>query len=503
MMYEYEQVKRDQKLEADVVVVGSGAGGAAMAQRLAEMGKKVILIEEGRHVPPEKFTTDSWAAMRQLYRDDGMRAMIGTTVIPTLQAKCVGGTTVVNSAICFRLPDDVLDEWVEKEKLTDLTPEIVRPHFEAVEKMTNISPEPENVLGRNNLLMRRACEALGWKNQAIQRNSRNCKGCGVCMSGCVEGAKMSTDLNYVPSMLELGGGLYTDCRVEQVIVENGRARGVRGVFIDPSTGKPTHKLEVRAEAVVLACGAMGTPVLLLKNGLANSSGMVGRNLVNHTATGMLGFLDEEVRGWDGVNQGWCCDEFREQGFIIEVVWCPPDVIVVRLPGFGLSHKNMMAKLGHAIFWGAMIRAESTGRVIASKKSWSPTIFYSMNKRDAKLMQKAMKATADLMFAGGARSVLSGIYGLPKEFTDPSQTELISKARIKASDFVFIGNHPAGTCRMSEAPGKGVVDSHGQSHDVKNLFIADASVFPNAPGVNPQVTIMALASHFAGFVAGAV
>lgn len=495
MIYEFKDIKANLKIDADVVVVGSGAGGAVCAHRLRKLGKSVVLIEEGSYWKPEQFSTDMWVAMKMLYRDNGMRAMTGRMVIPTMQARCVGGTTVINSAICFRLPDEILDEWVEQEKLKGLSPGVLKPIFDEIEQFLNIKPESEEVLGMNNKLMDKACKALGWRGERIYRNSKGCKGCGVCMSGCVEGAKMSMDRSYVPAFVEIGGELYTDCRVEKILVENGKTIGVCGVFIDPQGLKESEKtLEVRAKATVLSCGTMGTPVLLQKNNLANSSGLVGRNLCNHTATGMTGLFEDTVCAWDGVNQGYCCDEFRKEGFMIEVFWAPPDVIGIRVPGFGVKHKNLMAKLKHIAGFGAMIRAKSTGRVIAPKKGWSPTIIYNMSKQDAKLMQKAMKATADLLFAAGAKKVMPGIYKVPSELHDASETQLIADADLGPTDFNPIGNHPMGTCRMSELKGKGVVNSYGETHDVKNLFIADASIFPNSPGVNPQVTIMALA-HF--------
>jgi choline dehydrogenase-like flavoprotein len=497
----FKDVSGNVKVDADAVVVGTGAGGAAAAHRLQKAGKSVVLIEEGSYVQPEEFSTDSLTAMRQLYRDNGIRSMVGTMIIPTMQARCVGGTTVINSAICFRLPDDVLDEWVEEEKLEGLTPEGLKPLFDEVYDFTSISAEPDDVQGMHNLLMRKGCENIGWKGEPIERNSRGCVGCGTCMSGCVEGAKMSTDRCYVPAFLELGGELYTDCRIEKIMVENKKAVGVKGTFIEPGSLKPSEKtLEVRAKAVVIACGAIGTPVLLKKNGLANSSGLVGRNLCNHIATGMIGVFEEDVYSWKGPQEGYTCVEFRKDGFMIEVAWAPPDVIGgIRLPGFGIRHKDLMARLKHMLLWGAMIRAKTTGRVIAPKKGWSPTILYNTSKRDGRLMQVAMKAVADLHFAAGAEFILPGVYKVPSEIHDPKKTQAIMDANLGPTDFSPIGNHPNGTCRMSEDKKRGVVNSYGETHDVKNLYIADASIFPNSPGVNPQVTIMALALHVADHI----
>jgi len=503
MIRGFKDARGDEKVEVDAVVVGTGAGGALAAHRLAKAGKSVVLIEEGSQVEPGEYTTDSWAAMRMLYRDGGMRAMTGNLIIPTMQARVVGGTTVVNSAICFRLPDDVLEEWVDCEGLTGLTPDRLAPEFDEIEDTLNISAEPDDVQGMNNLLMRKGCEELGWAGEPIRRNSKGCKGCGVCMSGCVEGAKLSMDRSYVPMFLDLGGEVFADCRVEEVVVEGGRAKGVRGRFIEPGTGRRSEKrLEVRAKAVVLSCGTMGTPTLLLKNGLANSSGMVGRNLVNHVATGMVGFFDEDVCGWKGVNQGYCCEEFRRDGFMIEVAWAPPDVIGIRLPGMGIKHKDLMADLRHMTLWGAMIRATSTGRVKA-KAGWSPSITYNMSQRDARLMQVSLKATADLLFAAGATYICPGINKIESEMHDKRKTASILDADLRPTDFSPIGNHPLGTCRMSEDKKRGVVNSRGETHDVKGLYIADGSIFPNAPGVNPQVSIMALGAYIGERAAEAI
>jgi choline dehydrogenase-like flavoprotein len=501
MIHTYQDVMGRATADADAVVVGSGAGGAVAAARLRQAGKSVVLIEEGPYIRPEQFSTDLAAAARQLYRDQGERAMLGTMIIPTQQASVVGGTTVINNAVCFRLPDDVLDEWVQTERLEGLSPAVLAPYFDELEQFLSISDTPEPYLGRHNVLLRQACQTLGWEGEVIRRNVKDCKGCGVCMTGCGEGAKMSMDRTYVPAFIDAGGELFTDCRIEKITVEQGRAAGVAGVFIDPVTRRPSAKtLEVRAQAVIIACGAMGTPVLLQRNGLANSSGLVGRNLVNHTATGMLGFFEERVNAWRGVNFGYCCTKFRRDDFMIEAAWAPIDVIGIRVPGLGLSHKDLMARIGHVALWGAMIRARTQGRVIASRKSWSPTIIYNMDRPDAKVMQRSMKAVADLFFAAGAKFITPGINKIPSRMYHPRDTRLIMEADLKPTDFSPIGNHPAGTCRMSERPRCGVVNSRGESHDLPGLFIADASIFPTAPGVNPQETIMALAAFIADGIA---
>jgi choline dehydrogenase-like flavoprotein len=214
---------------------------------------------------------------------------------------------------------------------------------------------------------------------------------------------------------------------------------------------------------------------------------------------MMGCFEERVNAWEGANFSYCCPAFRKDGFVIEAVGAPTEMLAVRVTGLGLAHKNLMAKLGHLAMWGALIQAKSTGRVRALRNSWTPLITYSLSRRDAYLFQVSMKAVADLYFAAGAKFVTPGINKVPSYLHHPRDGRYILEANLKANDFNIIGNHPAGTCRMSENKKRAVVDSHGETHGLKNLFIADGSILPDAPGVNPQETIMALAAHTAAYI----
>lgn len=495
----FGQVRREVYEEVDAVIIGSGAGGAVMANELAAAGKSVVVIEEGGYFTPDEFTQDAWQAMNMLYRDKGQRAMIGKSIIPTMQAACIGGSTVINSGICFRVPGKVLEDWTRDHGLVGISEESLAPSFDRVERIINVKPIDEEALGKNNTLFRDACKAMGIKSSVILKNEVGCKGCSACMFGCPAGAKQSMDISYVPLSIKHGARYYANCLAEEIITKKGEALGVKGHFIDPDDKKPKYGFEVRAKVTIVAAGAIGSPVILQKNKLANSSGMVGKNLLNHPGVGMLGLFEEEVNAWHGANQGYESEEYFGEGILLETFWAPPEALAVRFPAFGLEHKSYMARFKNAAGWGMMIKATSRGRVKA-KKGWSPSISYSINEHDNAMIKKGSRKLIELFFAGGAYAVLPGIVGLPKEFTDPEQARLIEESSITCQHYNAIGNHPMGTCKMGEDKKRYVVDSNCETFDVKRLYVCDGSIFPDAPGVNPQLTIMALADHTARKIA---
>ena len=237
--------------EADVVVVGSGPGGAVVAKELAEAGRDVVLLEEGPPFTPDDFELDGAISMARTMRESGLRTTLGT-VMSTMQAICLGGGSLVNSAICVRAPEFVLDEWCERYGLRHTTRADLEPHFDAVGDFLGIAPTPEAVRGRRNTLFREGCDALGYSSEPIQRNVRDCRGSGECFTGCRARAKQSVDITYVPAALRAGARVLTSARVEQVLVAGGRATGVKGRIVEPFTDRATASFEVRARAVVLA-----------------------------------------------------------------------------------------------------------------------------------------------------------------------------------------------------------------------------------------------------------
>ncbi len=492
MLYQFQDIKKDVKIEADLCVVGSGAAGAIIAKEIAETGRRVVLLEAGSYFRPPYYGHNIQEGMEKLYFQRGFRAMLGRrSSIVTMQGRAVGGTTVVNSAISFRLPEWIRTRWASEFGLK-FSNTVLDETYARVEKTLNIKPVDPDVQGRNNLLFKQGCDNLGIHSSPIYRNERNCKACGVCLVGCPEGAKLSMDLTYVPWGLKAGMDLYINCQAEKVILEKGEARGIRGRFLEPETDQPGPAIEVRSKLTMISAGVMASPIILLKSGVPNRSKMIGRNLLNHPGTGMLGQFKEVVNAWEGANQGYESSQWAKDGIVLETVWGPSSITSIRLPEFGEKNLAIMKKIKHITSFGAMIRATTTGRVIPTPGSYNPIIYYPINQHDVGLLQRALKYVAEVYFAAGAEAIYPMVYGLPEVITDAKQVKLFEEMKLKPTSVNLIGNHPMGTCRMGEDPGSSVVNSNCESHEVKNLFVCDASIFPTAPGVNPQLTIFAFA-----------
>ncbi len=494
----FAEYDRDFREEADVVVVGSGPCGAVVAKELACAGKRVVLLEEGPPFTPRDFALDGATSMTRTMREGGLRATRGT-VMPTMQAIALGGGSLVNSAICVRAPEFVLDDWCERFDLAETTRRDLEPHYDAVEKFLGIAPTPDAVQGRRNLLFRDGCEKLGYSSEPIARNVRGCVGSGECFTGCRARAKQSMDVSYVPAAIRAGARVLTSVQVQRVLTDGARATGVAGQVVAPFTGRRGHAFRVDARCVVLAAGCMATPVILQKSGdLANRSGQVGENLQFHPGTSIMGVFPEPVHPQFGATQGYQSLQFIREGFKLETLWAPPGVLATRIPGFGPALKDHLATFPRAAVWDAIASCHrSRGRVRARRgASLDPALSWRLHPEDVKILRHALHVIAEIFFAAGAEKILPGVHGLPEEMRSMDEAAPLRSEEYGAGSLAIASNHVFCTTRMHGDPRQGVVDELGRSHDVENLYITDTGIYPRCTSVNPMFTGMALAHRTA-------
>jgi len=491
-------VAEDIHEKADVVVVGSGAGGAVVARELAARGRDVVLLEEGGYFTGKDFTGNPREMIDLLYRNRGLTGALGRPPIPIPLGRCVGGTTTINSGTCYRAPDYVLDEWAERYGVAGAREPDLRAYFERVEAELGVRPVPEDTYGRNSRLFERGAAALGYDGARIPRNERGCLGTGVCAIGCPQDAKQAMHVSYVPRAQAAGARLYTRCRVDRVLLSGGRAIGVIGRFVDASERETARELCALARHVVVACGALLTPALLERSGVSDPSGQRGRNLHIHPATRVGALFDEEVRGWEEVPQAYNVHHFTREGIFIQGQFVPPALEAPVLPGVGAAHKQRMARFARLGSFGALISDESAGRVRAGRGRW-PRVTYQLGPADAGKLARAIGLTAEIFFAAGAREVYSGIHSRPV-LRGIDEARAIQHATLPAADFEMMAFHPQGTARMGEDPRAAVTDSVGRVHGTPRLWVADAGLFPSSCKVNPQITIMAVATRLAEHLA---
>ena len=497
-----KNIEKGFDIEVDVAVVGSGPGGAVFAKEVSERGFSVAVLEEGDFIKsddlPLSRSERPLLAFKLLYRNAGMTAAFGLPghpPIPLPLGRCVGGSSVINSGTCFRLPEDVVFSW--RDYGIKISYDELSGFFESVEEELNISEVSDDLLGNHGRLFLSAAKRLGMEGGAIRRNAKDCKGCGLCQFLCPEDAKLSMHLTYIPKAISFGTYIFTKCRVNWIMVQDGVVQGVQGDVLD-DTDKPKAKFRVGAKVVALACGSIYTPFLLLKNRLCNFSGQVGKNLTIHPGLRVTSVFpeSERIEQWKGVPQGYYVSSFKREGIMIEGISVPPIIGAMTLPYVGSRYKNIISRYTNILSVGIMVSDSSRGRVFAFRKE--PFTFYNLSKKDAERFLKGVFEVSKILFEAGAEKVFPHVYGLD-EINSPDDIKILKNYKAKPSCFELLAFHPLGTCRMGNKESNSVVNQNLESHDIKNLFIVDGSVFPTPLGVNPQETIMAFSKRAGIFV----
>ncbi|MCL5277039.1 MAG: GMC family oxidoreductase [Deltaproteobacteria bacterium] len=479
---------RDVTIDADVCVIGTGAGGAAVAYTVAKAGMKAVVLEEGRYLTGEDFTQRPVDAFTSLYRDQGFITSIGTPPIIIPLGRSVGGTTTINSGTCYRLPTSVIKSWREQYGIAWLTDEEYARLASSVEKEVHVEPVPERIFGNNSGLFRKGTESLGLAGAPIPRNAYECDGCAFCAFGCPRDAKYGTMLNYVPDAIKHGAVLCASTKAVRLIVSRGRVEGVSGVFLDVH-GKPLSKhITVKAKHVVVSAGAIYTPVFLKKSGLRHPR--IGRNLHIHPAARVSAMFDERMDGWVGVPQGYNVHHYVDEGIFIQGQFVPPSILSQSIPFTGSRHTTLMDRYAYMGSFGALISDTGSGRV--SPGLGSPLISYTLSKEDHVRMVKAIAITAKVWFAAGATEVHTQIATKPV-IHGPKEADELMEELPPAWSLELMAFHPMGTAMMGGDERTAVVKPDGETYEVKGLYVADASLFPTSTRLNPQITIMSVAT----------
>ena len=480
-------------LSADVVVIGSGAGGAVTAYELAKSGAKVIVLEAGPHIPSSEFQEHATTALETLYEDHGNQ--VNTTGdLPILQGRCVGGSTVINAAACFRVPDQVLQNWTEEHGLDNLSPESLAPYFERVERNLSINENEPHEVNYNGRLLIEGAKKVGIPAAPISRNIKDCALTGHCVSGCKTDRKQSMLVTYLPWASELGATILSGTRAEAFEISNRRVTAVNAVATD-ANGK-VKPVRVEAGLVVVAAGAVQTPLLFQKNKMGNSSAQVGRNFACHPSLAVFGEHDEDIYGWIGATLTAQAGDFESPlkgGYLLEAGIVGPVITSSWIDG-GIGRDFVEFMENSKKFQAAvtLIHDHNVGRVYLDGDR--KRIEYDLDDRDFESMREALRGTARIYFAAGAHRVyLPTTRRTTIESVDQIDSVIDSLTNGKHL-YRMTSYHPQGTMRMGADPTTSVVAPDGRCHDLDNVYVPDASLFPSSLLVNPQVTVYTMASY---------
>ena len=498
------RLESDREDEADVVIIGSGAGGGIAAEILAKSGLRVIVVEEGPLRSTRDFRMRESEAYPQLYQESAARKTADKGV-NILQGRCVGGSTTVNWTSSFRTPPATLDFWQRQFGLADYTAEALLPWFEMVERRLSISAW--NVApNANNEILRSGAGKLGIATQVMRRNVVGCWNLGYCGTGCPTNAKQSMLMTTLPAALELGATIYSGLRAERLSLSGDRVTALECVAMDVAGIHPqARRVRLRARHFVLAGGAIGSPALLLRSGVPDPSAQLGRRTFLHPTLVSSALMDAAVDGHSGAPQSLYSDHFLENlpidgplGYKLEAPPLHPVLFATTLQGFGEGHAALMKQFGHAQVLLALLRdgfnAASRGGQVRLREDGTPLLDYPLDDVIWEGARRALLSMAEIQFAAGAKKV----YAVHEECAGwdswAAAREGIARLPMRVLSLRVVSAHVMGGCAMGVDAGRSVVDPRGRHHQLGNLTVADGSLFPTSIGANPQQSVYGIVAR---------
>ena len=503
------------RLDCDVCIIGAGAGGSVAAAVLASRGRKVIVLEAGSDWQSEDFDQREAIGTRELYLDRGTTTT-GDLSVALLAGSGLGGGTIVNWQSCFRTPDAILEEWADSSGCRHFSDDSFAKSLDTVWGRLAVS-RAESQLNPNNTVLERGCTSLGFKSSRIPRNSLGCDltQCGNCVYGCRHGGKQTAAVTFLRDAQETGNlSLIARCRADRLAVKNGHVSSVFATAMN-SDGTRQHAVTVNPKMVIVACGALHTPALLMRSGIELPA--LGRNLFLHPTTGVTGVFDELIEPWKGPPQTVVCDQFVElrdgYGYRIETAPAHAGLLAAATPwSSSAEHREAMRHVAHRALLIVLVRDRTSGRVSLDADG-RPRMRYRPRRLERELLRHGMSSAVRILAAAGATSI-STIHARrlhaerapgPDASFSPSIDQLcgrIARAPVGRNRLHMFSAHQMGTCRMGQDKRAAVCDANGEVFGVRGLFIGDGSAFPLSSGVNPMITIMAMAHHTARRIAEA-
>lgn len=507
----YAVIKNDIVDNADICIIGSGAAGAVLAKELVESGRSVILIEKGGYYEGLDMNQREVDMMPLLWKNAGFN-FADNLRIAIAQGCCLGGSTIINDAVCFNMPGKVREEW--KEKGIDFTQTEWDNHTNRVNTTLHVTEVRDDELNRNNLMLKIGAEKLGLREHSKNfRNCVNCMQCGFCHLGCHYETKQNVLVTYIHSALKYPDTfmrIYCNCDIERIIYRDGVAEGVEGNFINIDKTK-MFRIRVNAKIVILSAGAIASTKLLLQNGIAQKTAGVG--LCLHPGVEVIGDFDYEIKGNQGIPMAYTVHDFgvtresdltrKEFGiddntdeFLIESIFLPLLQFSIALSAGGaLEHRSLIQRFNNYAMAGIVVRDDNVGRV-ALTNTGRASVSYEPSIKELKAIAKGVEVLAKMWFSLGAKRIINSHRSMPIVEKEEDLPNLLKKILEDPKNLLLGSAHPQSGNRIGKSPTDSVLDSNCKVHGFKNLFVCDASVFPTSVGVNPQISVMTVASIIA-------
>ena len=498
MIYEPSTLPDETRFSADVVIIGSGAGGAVAASKLSERGLDVLVLEEGVNVTRDMLDMNERVLLPKLYQVQGGQATDDMSV-RILQGRCLGGSTTVNWMTCLRTPDHVLNEWVEEHGLEEFAPSKMQRFFEEVEKRLSVHRIKDDEHNPHNRIILEGAKKLGIHGEASFNNSIDCIGCGFCGLGCSYDAKQDMRLTYLKDALSHETRIFTSTRAEKIRYESKNEQVIIARVLGSEYGLSDKEIRVTAKRTVVAGSAIGTPLLLQRSKMGKSKAL-GKFFRIHPVTLAIAKYDRIIDPAYGIPQSSYSEEYHNldgngYGFWLEVPPVQPIMGAVNIPGFGEQRREILRnyrKLGVIL---VLVRdgadKKSTGQV--KWKRNKPSISYKLSKTDKQHLLKGLENAIEFHFAVGAKEVYT-LHNKFTKLTSIDQKQVIWKLKNGPNQLSLFSAHPMGTARMGVNPRTSVVNAEMEMHHYPGVYVMDGSTLPTALGVNPMITILSTVTN---------
>jgi choline dehydrogenase-like flavoprotein len=494
-------------LDADVCVVGSGAGGGVIAGVLAQAGLDVVVLEAGGNRNETDFNGLELAALQNMFWRGGPTPTADFNV-SVLAGATLGGGPTINWSNCLRTPAWIRDQWAGEFGLHDVArPEFDR-HLDAVWTRFGVNDRCSDLNGPHQR-MRDGAAALGWSFTTLSRNADPAvyspDSAGHIGFGDRSGAKLDIRRTYLCDAVEAGARILANCTAQRVLSEGGRAAGVQAVYTHPQTGA-TSSVTVHAPRVVVACGSLESPALLLRSGIGGPA--VGRYLRLHPVLGFLGLYPDKQTPWWGAPMTAMVDEFANiedgYGFLIQnAQWALSIITAGMARASGAEHKQTMARLEHAAFLIGISRDRGHGTVTIDKQGNGVVRYALTDELDVRIARTSIEKQIRLQAAAGADEIVP-FTPVPARWRRGENLEKFIAAMqhlpLRVGGHKIFSAHQMSSCRMGTDPATSVANPSGELHETPGVYIGDASAMPTASGVNPMITAMALAHRTAESIA---
>ena len=500
----------DRQYDADVVIIGSGAGGGVTAEILTKAGLHVLIVEEGALKSSKDFKMREADAYPQLYQESAARKT-KDKAINILQGRTVGGSTTVNWTSSFRTPPATLAVWQKTFGLADYSPQALAPWFEQMEARLGIAPwqTPPN---ENNDILARGSQKLGIPTASIKRNVRGCWNLGYCGMGCPTNAKQSMLVTTIPAALDGGATLLTRVRAERLVFKGEAVDHLQcSALRDDGLAPGGARVIVRARHFVVAGGAINSPGLLLRSAAPDPHNLLGRRTFLHPTVVSAALFEQRVDAHAGAPQTIYSDHFLDTsatggpiGYKLEAPPLHPVLMATTFAGFGEDHAAAARQFVHQSAVLALLRdgfhEGSAGGTVTIQKDGAPLLDYPLTEYIWDGVRRAYLTMAEIQFAAGARQV-KPIHEQAALYTSwKSAKAAIAQLDYKPHLARVVSAHVMGGCGMAGDAVRGVVAPDGRYRGVRNLSVHDGSLFPTSAGANPQLSIYGITARLADHLA---